>query len=170
MIHQSEMSLKWKNIFARSFAISVAVQVRAGIAMIRNIWSVMDLQRVAKSHLLKSILGLLRKSRKQNQIFRYRIFACLILGVLQMNGVLADTTRWWSTGKKGRRIEACPWKKQVQKRTEKYWQEHAEEKKQYDARTVAINAEITDLKGKIDQYDSKISEIRKDFPEQLLSL
>lgn len=32
---------------------------------------------------------------------------------------------------------------------------------------MAINAEITDLKGKIDQYDSKISEIRKDFPEQL---
>ena len=82
------------------------VQMIKGSVQIDN--SNMDLQRVAKSHLLKSILGLLRKSRKQNQIFRYRIFACLILGVLQMNGVLADTTRWWSTGKKGRRIEACP--------------------------------------------------------------
>ena len=53
------------------------------------------------------------------------------------------------------------------KRISQYWAIHAAEKKQYDTRIIEIDAEKGELKEKIDQYDSKISEIRKDFPEQL---
>ena len=122
----------------------------------------------SKEPFIKKYIGLVEEIQEAEPDFQISNF-CLLDPWSPPNewssGRYDEVVEYWQ--KREDELRLAREKRQAQKRTEKYWQEHAEEKKQYDARTVAINAEITDLKGKIDQYDSKISEIRKDFPEQL---
>ena len=61
----------------------------------------------SKEPFIKKYIGLVEEIQEAEPDFQISNF-CLLDPWSPPNGVLADTTRWWSTGKKGRRIEACP--------------------------------------------------------------
>ena len=64
---------------------------------------------------------------------------------------------------KDREMKELREKELAKKRHTEYWQEHAEEKKQYEARISEIDAEIKRINGQYYQYDAQISEIKKDL-------
>lgn len=58
-------------------------------------------------------------------------------------------------------------KEMAKKRYAEYWQEHAEEKKRYEARISEIDAEIKRIDVQYHQYDSQISEVKKDLQKSV---
>lgn len=64
---------------------------------------------------------------------------------------------------KEREMKELREKELAKKRYTEYWQEHAEEKKQYEARIIEIDAEIKRINSQYYQYDAQISEIKKDL-------
>lgn len=55
----------------------------------------------------------------------------------------------------------------AKKRFDDYWKEHAEEKEQYEARLIEIDSEIKRINGQYCQYDTQISEIKKDLKKAI---
>lgn len=64
---------------------------------------------------------------------------------------------------KEREMKALREKELAKQRFNEYWQEHAEEKKQYEERISEIDAEIKRINGQYNQYDGRIAEIKKDL-------
>lgn len=122
----------------------------------------------SKEPFIKKYIGLVEEIQEAEPDFQISNF-CLLDPWSPPNewssGRYDEVAEYWQ--KKEDELRLAREKKQAQKRTEKYWQEHAEEKEQYDARTAAINAEITDLKGKIDQYNLKISGLKENASQQI---
>lgn len=55
----------------------------------------------------------------------------------------------------------------AKKRFDDYWKEHAEEREQYEARIIEIEAEIKRINSQYYQYDAQISEIKKDLKQSV---
>lgn len=60
-------------------------------------------------------------------------------------------------------MKALREKELAKKRHAEYWQEHKEEKAQYESRINEIDAEIKRINAQYNQYESQISEIKKDL-------
>lgn len=58
-------------------------------------------------------------------------------------------------------------RKEKEEKKAKYWEEHAEEKRQYEARLIEIDSEIKTLREKENQYDARIAEIKKDLSQHI---
>lgn len=80
-------------------------------------------------------------------------------------GELRSNLRTWKANYERKVAEKI--RKEKEERREKYWQEHAAEKQQYDARIVAIDAELKSLRTESSKYDSQISQIKKELSQSV---
>lgn len=58
-------------------------------------------------------------------------------------------------------------KKEKEERRFQYWAEHTSEKEQYDARLIEIDSELDSLRTEVEQFDLKITEIKKIFSQSV---
>lgn len=69
--------------------------------------------------------------------------------------------RYWQ--EKEQEIKKLREKEMAKKRHTEYWEKHAEEKRNYEVRISEIDTEIEHIYDQYHQYDSRISEIKKDL-------